>query len=52
MKNVNNQFYRREVDDLKSRQNEAMNDLQLSWNSLKTNIQRLFLIIGKTFYFF
>ena len=42
-----NEFLHRLVDDLRSRQNEIMSDLQLRWKPLKSNFQKLFLIVGK-----
>ena len=48
----NNEFLQRQVDDLRSRQNGTVSYLQLRWKPLKSNFQKLFLIVGKIFYYF
>ena len=35
-----------------SRQNKAINDYHLRWKLLKSNFQKLFLMLGKIFYYF
>ena len=52
MAKFNNEFIHRQVDDLRSRQNETVSDLQLRWKPLKSNFQKLFLIVSKIFYYF
>ena len=48
----NNEFLHKQVDDLRSRQNETADDLQLRWKPLKNNFQKLFLIESKIFNYF
>ena len=48
----NNELLHRQVDDLRCRQNETMNDLQLLCKPLKSNFKKLFLILGKIFCYF
>ena len=43
MKKSNNEFPHRWIDDLRKRQNEAINALHVCWKPLKSNFQKLFL---------
>ena len=52
MKKYNNEFLNRYAGDLRSRQNIAIYDLQILWKPLKSNFEKLFLILGKIFYYF
>ena len=52
MKKLNNEFLQRWMGDLRIRQNEAVNALQLCWKLLKINFQNLFLVGGKIFDYF
>ena len=52
MKKFNNHFRHTEVVDLRRRQNKTINDHHLRWKPLKSNFQKLFLILGKIFYYF
>ena len=48
----NNEFLHKQVDDLGSRKNETVSDLHLRWKPLKSNFQKLFLLVSKIFNYF
>ena len=52
MMKFNNKFRHTLVVDLERRQNKAINDHHLRWKPLKSNFQKLFLILGKIFCYF
>ena len=49
MKNSSNEFLHKLIGDLRSRQNEAINALQVCCKPLKSNFQKLF---GRIFDYF
>ena len=51
-KKYNNEFIHKWKGTLKSRQNEAMKDLQLCWKPLKSNFLKIFLVGGKILNYF
>ena len=52
MKKFNNEFIHAWIIDLRKRQNESINALQLCWKALKRNFQKILLIGGKIFHYF
>ena len=52
MKKSNNQFLQKWIGDLSRSQNEAINDLQFCRKTLKSNLQKLYLMLDEIFYYF
>ena len=52
MKKSKSEFLHRLIGDLSSGQNKAINALQLCLKPLKSNLQTLFFIGGRIFYYF
>ena len=52
MKKFNNQFCHIWAVDLKRRQSKAIKDQPLRWKPLKSNFQKLLLMLGKIFCYF
>ena len=52
MKQFNDEFIDKWLCDSRRRHNEAINDLQLCWEPLKRNFEKVLLIGGKVFDYF